>query len=170
MHVSCFLKKRGGLVITGVSPASIGSTQSGLDVPSFFWKLVCYKDISQTIVVGFIGDNSIVSWKNQQQRDDRKESVQRLLSQREVLGQLGVKYSPLYTTMWFEAQATLKGRKPMLPLNPLECASAQQLPANLQVRLPLIDLKNNCLLNFEHYHLQVFRFVKGKISEHVFES
>jgi DNA/RNA endonuclease G (NUC1) len=112
-QIKCFLKKRNGVVITGVSPTTIDITDSGLEVPSFFWKLVCFNDIKYgKVVVGFIGDNSLTNRANLTQKTQKISSTLQFRSQSDIMGLLNVNRSPrsyasVYSTMWADVHKSL---------------------------------------------------------------
>ncbi|XP_053207036.1 uncharacterized protein LOC128391212, partial [Panonychus citri] len=134
-HVRCFAGRKRILVATGVCDASIGKSKSlgGVDVPSCFWKLLCYEDESDnTVVVGFKSDNSQISTGDagKKDRETRRKQIFTPLSQAEI-GKLYSGKNPWIST----ATELFKGREAeaaagatnWTPVNPLRCAAANNL-------------------------------------------
>jgi hypothetical protein len=119
-QIKCFLKKREGVVITGISPTKLDNTRYGFEVPSFFWKLVCFHDVKYgMVVVGFIGNNSFIDFGDEAEKVERTASVLKFRSKAEVMSLLNTNrssrsYSSVYSTMWNEVHnTTLKGKVPI---------------------------------------------------------
>ena len=88
-HISCEMKKIEGLVATGICPKSLTEKSlgtTGLDVPSCFWKMICYKDSGKVHVVGFIAPNFRVT--SERQRREREKIISIPVSQAEVMKQV----------------------------------------------------------------------------------
>ncbi|CAF1535096.1 unnamed protein product [Adineta steineri] len=127
-HIRCHNHKSPpSLVVTGVCPSSRGKTKgiTGVDIPSCFWKMICYKRQGQTHVVGFISDNSKIT------KADRAELIKILkpVSQAEVLTHLksNPNYFALKNPFIAGFLSAVKGRSGMFSVNSIECASAMSL-------------------------------------------
>ena len=126
-HIRCHNHKYPpSVVVTGVCPKDRGKTKAidGVEIPSCFWKLICYKRHGQTHVVGFISDNSKLT------RKDRTEFIKIFtpVSQAEILTHL--KSDPTYFTSnpfvtGFASAA--KNRASGLSINGIECAKTMVL-------------------------------------------
>ncbi len=42
-QVGCFMNRNSGYIVTGTCSSSMGTIGNGIQVPSCFWKLICYK-------------------------------------------------------------------------------------------------------------------------------
>lgn len=103
-------------MITGVCPqdnTEDGPTEHGHIVPICFWKLNCYVDptSNKTIVVAWIGDNTMLSADNStEEKKRRKESTLLVRGQRQVLRLMKGK-GKFIKSAWLAAEKELtKGR------------------------------------------------------------
>ncbi|CAF3704817.1 unnamed protein product [Rotaria sp. Silwood1] len=127
-HIRCHNNKSPpSLVVTGICPTSWGKTKAvgGVDIPSCFWKMICYKRNGQTHVVGFISDNTKIK------RTDRTEMIKILkpVSQAEILKHLvsNPNYFLLRNPFISGFASAAKGRAGALSVNVVECASEKSL-------------------------------------------
>lgn len=132
--VYCMLKglHNTGIVITGVCDSSSETTVSGLDVPTCFWKLVCYNDpTDETVVIGFIAENSIVNSVDENGKEARTDATKKFRSQREVIQTSKVDISSAWEKA---AKFIFEGRATTGVFNPpraKKCATALNLPSLL---------------------------------------
>lgn len=132
--VYCMLKglENTGIVITGVCDSSTAKTSSQLEVPDCFWKLVCYRDPDdETVVIGFLAENSIISFSEEKSKEARTNATKKFRSQREI-----IEVSKVNTvTSWATAAKYIfQGRMTtgiFNPPNPVKCAAAMNLPSTL---------------------------------------
>ncbi|CAF3696326.1 unnamed protein product, partial [Rotaria socialis] len=127
-HIRCHNNKYPpSLVVTGVCPTSRGKTKAigGVDIPSCFWKMICYQRNSQTHVVGFVSDNSKIK------RTDRTQLVKTLkpVSQQDILALLASNknYFLLKNPFITGSTSAVKGRTSISPINSAKCASQLSL-------------------------------------------
>ena len=85
-HISCEMRKTEGLVATGICPKSLTEKSlgvRGLDVPTCFWKMMCYKVAGKVHVVGFIAPNFRVS--TDKEKRVREKLVSLPVSQADIM-------------------------------------------------------------------------------------
>lgn len=105
-EVECFSEKHRTLVVTGICKNSLGKIKGkSLDIPSCFWKMICYKDENSVEqVVGFKADNSpIPAGKT----DDREKEIFTAISQAEI----NKLYDSSLGNPWLKASAITSGRE-----------------------------------------------------------
>ncbi|KAI5695562.1 hypothetical protein M8J75_000247 [Diaphorina citri] len=87
-HTECNSKDRATLVVTGVSLNGVNLRShgtTGLLVPKYYWKMLCYKDErGREQVVGFISENSLLP-NSKPQLKARRDELYKPRSQQEVL-------------------------------------------------------------------------------------
>jgi len=117
-----------GFVITGLcqSNSADGVTLDGVQVPSCFWKLLCYKSGSKTHVVGFIGENALFDRTNLVLQSQRREATIKPRSQQEVMNRNGgdTEILKAWTTA---SQHLLSNRESNLAPNPTDCRNQRTL-------------------------------------------
>jgi DNA/RNA endonuclease G (NUC1) len=90
-HVLCHNNKYpASLVVTGVCPNSIGKTRAinGLDVPSCFWKMICYMRYGKTYVIGFLAENKKIARSDQKLTNETKFKIFKPVSQATIRDRL----------------------------------------------------------------------------------
>lgn len=90
-HVLCHNNKYpASLVVTGICPNSIGKTKSsnGLDIPSCFWKMICYMRNGATHVVGFLAENKRISLLNTKDKEAARSKIFEPISQAKIRDRL----------------------------------------------------------------------------------
>lgn len=132
--VYCMLKglSNTGIVITGVCDSSNEKTLSGLEVPTCFWKLVCYSDpTDETVVIGFLAENSLMNSLDQNGKETRTTETKKFRSQKEIIAASKVDTMSAWDRA---AKYIFEGRKTTGAFNPpntKKCAAAMNLPSNL---------------------------------------
>ena len=130
-HILCHNNKySASLVVTGVCPDSHERTKSinGLQVPSCFWKMICYVRNSQTHVIGFLAENKKINRLNRKLIDEAKKKIFKPVSQATIRDRLksDVDYSRSPFNQLVYQQQLKKGRMPTI-VQPLECARQMSL-------------------------------------------
>lgn len=128
-HVACFSKRVSSIVVTGVCPGSIGKSNNRLDIPSCFWKMICYKDSSKgkTFVVGFLVDNTKIG-SNKNAREKRRSQLKKLVSQSAIKAKLSSNAIYSASDPWLQSSKDIFGGRPGIPpVNTLDCSNAQAM-------------------------------------------
>ncbi|CAF0812441.1 unnamed protein product [Adineta steineri] len=129
-HVLCHNNKYpASLVATGICPDSRGQTQSlqKLDIPSCFWKMICYIRDGKTHVVGFLSENKLIEDRHNADYNQTKQTIFRPVSQQTIRDLL--KSDANYAKNPFDSTVLSKsnrGRGTIL-VQPSLCANALSL-------------------------------------------
>ena len=111
-HVLCHNNKyQASLVVTGVCPDSREKTKSinGLQVPSCFWKMICYVRNGRTHVVGFLAENKKIDRSKQKLIDEAKKKLFKPVSQATIRDRL--KSNSRYSSSPFDQSVYQKSKK-----------------------------------------------------------
>jgi hypothetical protein len=133
-------RSEAGYVMTGlcsdINPD--GVTNSGYTVPGCYFKLFCYKDGSNAVVVGYIGENSLYNKNNATADSIRTQQTRAVRSQSEILQRFGGDVT-LIERAWLESeQVLLTNREAEKAPDALSCASALSLPASVKTEWTLL--------------------------------
>ncbi|UJR22030.1 hypothetical protein I4U23_025097 [Adineta vaga] len=129
-HLLCHNNKYpASLVATGICPDSRGKTKSlqKLDIPSCFWKMICYIRDGKTHVVGFLSDNKLIEERHSADYNNTKSAIFRPVSQQTIRDLL--KGDANYAKNPFDSSVlskSNKGRGAIL-VQPSLCANALTL-------------------------------------------
>ena len=109
LKLAGFLSNKYGIVVTGVCSELLTSIR-GLNVPSCFWKLVCFKKNSRAIVFGFMHNNTLVKTEND--KITRSSEVNQLRTFNFVKEKLKSNRNQLdWNTVWKDAEVLIHSRK-----------------------------------------------------------
>jgi DNA/RNA endonuclease G (NUC1) len=122
-----------GFVITGLcqSNSADGVTEDGVQVPSCFWKLLCYKSGTKTHVVGFIGENALFARSNLVLQEERRINTIKARSQQAVMNRNGGE-SEIVKAWTTASQHLLGNREASLAPNPTDCANQRNLDSAVE--------------------------------------
>ncbi|XP_054279682.1 uncharacterized protein LOC128997901 [Macrosteles quadrilineatus] len=131
--VECFSRKRRSLVATGLCNNNIGKTNT-LEIPSCYWKMVCYKDENlKEQVVGFMASNNHPA--NKKEKNLRRKQVYTPLSQYEIQRELQALNLNIRSP-WIHSASSINAGRPVavgtdasvwFPVNPFACERADTL-------------------------------------------
>jgi DNA/RNA endonuclease G (NUC1) len=109
LKLAKFLSESHAIVITGVCNNDV-SRLGNLNVPSCFWKLVCYKRSSKAVVFGFMHNNTLT--KTEEEKRIRKNEVDQLRTFGFIKDKLKERRTIYnWADLWKESQVLIDSRK-----------------------------------------------------------
>jgi hypothetical protein len=105
-----------------------GATNASYTVPSCYFKMFCYKDGSNAVVVvGFIGENSLYDRNNELATSNRSLETRKVRSQSEILERFGGDVTLIHQTWLDSEKVLLTNREAEQAPDALSCAEALTL-------------------------------------------